>query len=68
LEITTILAQMHRTKEKLTYAVMRRDSSALMSPAEAYFGSWGNALYAAGIDPNLYLVHHYWRKAKASNK
>ncbi len=26
-----------------------------MSAAEAYFGSWGKALYAAGIDPNLYF-------------
>jgi hypothetical protein len=35
---------------------------ALVSAAEAHFGSWGKALYAAGIDPNLYFVHHTWRK------
>jgi hypothetical protein len=29
----------------------------------AYFGSWGKALFAAGIDPNLYFVHRTWRKA-----
>ena len=27
----------------------------LVSAAEAYLESWGNALHAAGIDPNLYL-------------
>jgi hypothetical protein len=29
-----------------------------VSAAEAYFGSWGKALFAAGIDPNSYFVHH----------
>jgi len=29
---------------------------ALVTAAEVYFGNWGNALDAAGIDPNLYLV------------
>ena len=33
----------------------------LVSAAEAYLGSWGNALHAAGIDPNLYL-RRKWRK------
>jgi hypothetical protein len=28
------------------------------------FGDWGKALYAAGIDPNLYLVPHKWRKPR----
>ena len=38
---------------------------ALVSAAEAHFGSWGKALYAAGIDPNLYFVHHKWHKSTA---
>ena len=47
---------------------IRREKQALLSAAEAYFGSWGKALYAAGIDPNLYFVHHKWRKRKTSDK
>jgi len=34
------------------------------SAAEAYFGNWGKALYAAGIDPNDYFVRHTRRKRK----
>ena len=64
-KIITLLAQMHRSKEKLNYATGRREFPALVSAAEAYFGSWGKALYAAGIDPNLYFVHHKWRKSRA---
>ncbi len=64
-KIITVLAQMHRSKQKLTYATGRREFPALVSAAEAYFGSWGKALYAAGIDPNLYFVHHKWRKSRA---
>ena len=62
-KILKILWQMHRAKVGLAYAKGRREFPALVSAAEAYFGSWGNALYAAGIDPNLYFVHHKWRKA-----
>jgi len=43
----------------------RGEHMALVSAAEAHFGSWGKALYAAGIDPNLYFVHHKWRKQRA---
>jgi len=57
---------MHRSKEGLAYARTRRDFPALVSAGEAYFGSWGKALYAAGIDPNLYFVHHTWRKRRVS--
>ena len=63
-KIITVLAQKHRSKEKLNYGTVRRDFPALISAAEAYFGSWGKALYAAGIDPNLYFPHHTWRKLK----
>ena len=38
----------------------RREVPALVSAAEAYFGSWGKALYAARIDPNLYFVRRKW--------
>ena len=43
------------------YAAARRDYPALVSAAEAYFGSWGKALYGAGIDPKL---HRKWRKRR----
>jgi hypothetical protein len=43
-KIITILAQKHRSKEKLNYGTIRRDFPALISAAEAYFGSWGKAL------------------------
>jgi hypothetical protein len=28
------------------------------------FGSWGKAMYAAEIDPNLYFLHHKSRKRR----
>jgi hypothetical protein len=62
-KILRILSRMHRAKVGLAYAKVRREFPALVSAAEAYFGSWGKALYAKGIDPNLYFVHHRWRKA-----
>jgi hypothetical protein len=64
-KIVTVVAQRHRSQEKLDYATGRREFPALVSAAEAYFGSWGRALHAAGIDPNLYFVHHKWRKSRA---
>ena len=51
---------MHRLGQALGYAAARRDDPALVSAAEAYFGSWGNALHSAGLDPNLYL-RRKWR-------
>ena len=66
-KITTTLFRMHRSKESLAYARARRDVPALVSAAEAHFGSWGKSLYAAGIDPNLYFVHHTWRKRRMSD-
>jgi hypothetical protein len=61
-KIMTALSRMHRSKESLAYGRIRREVPARVSAAEAHFGSWGKALYAAGIDPNLYWVHHKWRK------
>jgi hypothetical protein len=64
-KIMAVLTQMHRSKKNLSYATTRREFTALVSAAEAYFDSWGKALSAAGIDPNLYFVHRKWRKPKA---
>jgi hypothetical protein len=61
-KIIATLSRMHRAGKGLTFAQARRVNSALVSAAEAYFGSWGKALHAAGINPNLYFVHHMWRK------
>ena len=60
-KVIPALSRMHRSKVSLAYASARRDVPALASAAEAHFGSWGKALYAAGIDPSLYFVHHKWR-------
>ena len=68
LKIRKTLSRMHRSKQNLAYMHARRKHGALVSAAESYFGSWGNALNAAGIDPNLYFIHHTWRKAKVRDK
>ena len=62
-KILALLSRMHRRREELGYGKVRRDVPALVSAAEAYFGSWGRALHQAGIDPNLYFVRHKWRKS-----
>ena len=46
---------MHKSRRALGYAAARRNNTRLVSAAEAYFGTWGNALHAAGMDPNLYF-------------
>lgn len=63
-KIIAILTHMHRKKEGLRYGQLRRENQALVSAAEAYFGSWGKALHAAGINPNIYLVHPQWSKQR----
>ena len=50
-KIMTVLSRMHHSKESLAYARARREYMALVSAAEAHFGSWGKALYAAGTTP-----------------
>jgi hypothetical protein len=60
--IATALSRMHREKQCLAYTKLRRDNLPLVRAAEKQFGSWGKALYAAGIDPNLYYVRHKWRE------
>jgi hypothetical protein len=62
-KIIAMIIQRHRSGKPLGYAAVRREDPALVSAAEAYFGTWGNALYAAGIDPNLYL-RGKWRKRR----
>ena len=63
-KIIKILSQMHRSKENLAYANMRHKFPALLSAGEAYFGNWGKALYAAGIDPTEYFVRRAWHQRK----
>jgi hypothetical protein len=67
-KVMTVLSRMHHSKESLAYATARREYMALVSAAEAHFGSWGKALHAAGIDPNLYFVHHKWCKSRAKRQ
>ena len=67
-KIITVLSRMHRSKGSLAHGKIRRELPALPSAAEAYFGSWGKALYAAGIDSNLYFVRRKWRKPRESDR
>jgi hypothetical protein len=60
-KIIAAVRERHRLGKPLGYAAARRANPRLVSAAEAYFGTWGNALYAAEIDPNLYL-RGKWRK------
>ena len=62
-KILALLSRMHRDGKDLGYAKARRAVPALVSAAEAYFGSWGRALHQAGIDPNHYFVRRKWRKS-----
>jgi hypothetical protein len=61
------IIQMHRSGQPLGYAAARRNNPRLLSAAEAYFGTWGNAIHAAGIDPNLYF-RRKWRKRSMTAK
>jgi hypothetical protein len=62
-KIVAVIIQRLRSGKPLGYAAARRDNPRLVSAAEAYFGSWGNTLHAAGIDPNL-----YFRRSGANEK
>jgi hypothetical protein len=66
-KILAMIIQRHRSGKPLGYAAARRDDTALVSAAEAYFGTWGDALYAAGIDPNLYFRRR-WQKGSKNAK
>jgi hypothetical protein len=52
----------HRLRFSLLRAVMRVECPALMSAAERYFGTWGRALHATGIDPKLHLARTWQKK------
>jgi len=67
-KILAIVRRMHRERTSLGYGDARRGTMALVTAAEVYFGNWGNALDAAGIDPNLYFGRHKWRKPKVSGR
>jgi hypothetical protein len=66
--ITKALSRMHRCKQPLVYREARLNHLALVRAAEKQFGSWGKALYAAGIDPNFYYVQRKWREPKLTRK
>jgi hypothetical protein len=48
-KIIAMIIQRHRSGKPLDYASVRRNNPRLVSAAEAYFGSWGNALHTAGV-------------------
>jgi hypothetical protein len=57
-KIVTTLLRMQRAKENLSSWKARCEAPALASAARNYFGSWRNALQAAGIDPNLHIKRY----------
>jgi hypothetical protein len=66
-KIIAAIPERHRRGKPLGYAAVRRNDPALVSAAEAYFGSWGNALHGADLDPNLYL-RRKWSKRRTTAK
>ena len=58
-----MIIQRHRSGKPLGYAAVRRADTRRVSAAEAYFGTWGNALHGAGIDPDLYF-RRKWAQTK----
>jgi hypothetical protein len=67
-KIIATLSRMHRSRKPLTYTAARRNIPALASAAEAYFGSWGKALHAAGIDPEMCGGHRKNRRGDPDQK
>ena len=61
-KIITTLLRMQQAKESLSSWKARCETPALASAARNYFGSWRNALQAAGIDPALHLRRYKRRK------
>ena len=66
-KIIAEIRKVYKSGQPLGYAAVRRNNPRLLSAAEPYFGTWGNALYAAGLDPNLYL-RLKWRKRSVTAK
>ena len=66
-KIITTLLRMHRAKESLSSWKARCEVPALASAARNYFGSWRNALHAAGIDPNRHIKRYKRRKRSVNS-
>ena len=65
-KIVTTLLRMHRAKESLSSWKARCETPAVARAAQNYYGSWRNALHAAGIDPNLH-TRRYKRRKRSVN-
>jgi hypothetical protein len=61
-KIITTLLRMEHAKESLSSWRARCETPALASAARNYFGSWRNALQAAGIDPSQHIKRYKRRK------
>jgi len=66
-KIIITLLRMHRAKESLSSWKARCEVPALASAAKNYFGSWRNALQAAGIDPNRHIKPYKRRKRSVNS-
>jgi hypothetical protein len=66
-KIIATLLRMQRAKESLSSWKARCEVPALASAARAYFGSWRNALHAAGIDPNRHIKRYKRRKRSVNS-
>ena len=66
-KIVTTLLRMHKAKESLSPWKARCEIPALASAARNYFGSWRNALQAAGIDPNRHIKRYKRRKRSVNS-
>jgi hypothetical protein len=66
-KIITTLLRMERAKESLSSSKAHYETPALESAARNYFGSWRNALQAAGIDPNRHIKPYKRRKRSVNS-
>jgi hypothetical protein len=66
-KIVTTLLRMQRAKESLSPWKVRCEVPALARAAQNYFGSWRNALHAAGIDPNRHINRYKRRKLSVNS-
>ena len=66
-KIITTLLRMQRAKKSLSSWKARCEAPALASAAKNYFGSWRNALQAAGIDPDRHIKRYKRRKRSVNS-
>jgi hypothetical protein len=66
-KIITTLLRMQRANESLSPWKARCEVPALARAAQNYFGTWRNALHAAGIDPDLHLRHYKRHKRNVNS-